>query len=74
MPNFFSGHWTSEGGCEKHAIPETPCRQCLAIADPDLQVTLTEIERQSLAMDPELSARDFFPIGEIGDKLFAMAR
>lgn len=73
MPNYFSGHWIAEGGCTKHAIPEIPCPQCLATADPDLQVTLTEIERQSLAMDPELSVRDLFPEGEVGDKLCAMA-
>lgn len=73
MPNFSSGYW-SDGGCTKHAIPEIPCPQCLAVADPDLVVTLTEIERQSLSMTPELSVRDLFPVGEMGDKLCAMAK
>ncbi len=73
MPSYFSGHWDNDG-CNKHNLPQTPCPQCLATADPDLMVTLTEMDRNALDWDPELSARNLFPVGKSGDKLFAMAR
>ena len=68
MPNYTSCNWTPQGGCTKHSIPETPCPQCLAIADPDVQVTLTNGDKVALD-EPDTQLRDLFPDGEAGDAL-----
>ncbi len=76
MPSYFSGDWEfvpeiGHAVCVKHGIPETPCPQCLAIADPSVEVILTAMDINALDWDHDLSVRDLFPEGRAGDELCA---
>ncbi len=62
MPNIHHPDWDEEvGACAKHGIPMTPCPQCLADEDPDIQVTLSEADRNQLSWHGNLKVTDMFP-------------
>ena len=62
MPNIHHPDWDEQvGACVKHCIPQTPCPQCLAEADPDIQVMLTEADRTQIDWDPDFKIADMFP-------------
>ncbi len=70
MPEINSPYWNEQlGVCEKHHLPQVPCPQCLAKHDPDVEVRLTEMDRDALGFDPDLSVRDLLPDKD-GDWLF----
>jgi len=55
MPSYSSPHWDEKNGCcEKHLIPMLPCPQCIATADPDLDVRLTQTDRLTLGYENEV--------------------
>lgn len=67
MAKIDSPYW-NEGICEKHYLPQVPCPQCFATQDPDVEVRLTEMDRVTLDLDPDLSVRALLP-AEDGDWL-----
>ncbi len=61
MPNLDSPQWNQEFGvCEKHGLPEVPCLQCIAEHDPDITVSRTETDRDTLSFNPDLKLQDLF--------------
>lgn len=62
MPNIHHPDWDEvNGACGKHGIPMTPCPQCLAEQDPDIQVTLTEADRTQRDWDVTFNISKMFP-------------
>jgi hypothetical protein len=61
-----SSNWNSSGVCLKHYIQMTPCPQCLAEKDEDVQVFVTEYDRQFIDSqrslgDKKASIKDLLP-------------
>lgn len=70
MTVFRSQHWDENGGsCKKHGTTGTPCSECIATRDPDLEVHLSEEERRTLNNEPNPNLRSLFPAGDDGDWL-----
>ncbi|MES2749330.1 MAG: hypothetical protein V4606_02975 [Patescibacteria group bacterium] len=62
MPNLYHPEWDEQvGSCGKHGIPMTPCPQCLAEKDPDIQVVLTAADRTQLDWDLSFKISSMFP-------------
>lgn len=62
MPLISSPPWNFElGVCEKHSLPEVPCRQCIATKDEDITVSSTQMDRMALGLDNTLEFRDLLP-------------
>lgn len=49
------------GVCEKHGFARIPCQLCLDQHDPDVEIKITETDKDAVASDSRMTVRDLFP-------------
>ena len=57
-------HWDENAGvCTKHNLPQTPCPQCLATADEDVEFTLEDADAMAMEFGDVKCVDDLLPEG-----------